>query len=93
MPSKFRAFKLAFDSLNIEVRRETGVTLFTDAHYMGDGIVNVTAADVWMSGSLAERQSNLDTLYEMWRAAEGSEFPVFVNIVSPSGNIVMSKSG
>lgn len=68
--------------------RKTGVTLFIDAKYMGDGIVNITATNVWMAEPLADRPSNLDTLYEMWKVAEGSGLPVSVNIVGPSGNIV-----
>lgn len=90
-PAAFALFKLAFDELNARVSRRGGVVFFTDAVYMGDGIVNVTATELWLRGSHEDRSSNLQTIYDLWKAAEGTGLPVFVNIVDESGNIVMSK--
>ena len=60
---------------------------------MGDGIVWVTATEVWISASTADQSSSLNTLYKLWRAADGSGLPIAVYVVDANGNVVMKKSG
>lgn len=47
-PPGFKTFKNAFKKLNSDVERKTGIKLFTDAKALGDGMVQVTASDVWI---------------------------------------------
>jgi len=92
MPA-FQKFKLAFDVLNRSVKAQTGVVLFASAEDMGDGIVNVTATPTWLSGPQADREANLQTTYNLWEAAQSNDLPIWVNIVNPQGEIVMTKGG
>jgi uncharacterized protein YgiM (DUF1202 family) len=87
---KFQKFKAAFDDLNATIERKTGFAFFTKAENMGDGIVQVTATDTWLSAPLEDRKSNLRTIFQMWDEAEGSGLPIAVYVVDKYGNQRMS---
>ena len=89
----FVRFTVAFSILNQSVKSQTGIALFSDAEDMGDGIICVTATSAWLSGSADEQASTLNTVYELWRAADGSGFPVAVYVRGAAGNTVMTKQG
>ena len=89
--AKFEKFKLAFDELNARIKQQTGIIFFTQADDMGDGIVQVTATDNWLSGPLADRKSNLNTIFQLWDTAEGSGLPIAVYVVDQNGNQRMSQ--
>ena len=42
--------------------------------------------------SHSDRESNLNTLFDLWDAAEGSGLPIMVQIVDQHGNLVMRKA-
>jgi len=87
---EFKRFESAFNQLNAKIRRSTGYNFFTKSENLGDGIVQVTATDVWLSAPLADRKSNLRTIYDMWDAAEKSDLPIAVYVVDEYGNQRMS---
>jgi len=89
--AQFQRFKAAFNELNRSVKAQTGSTFFTSCRYAGDGIVNITATDIWLSAPREDRESNAQTIYEMWRAAEGTGLPVFVNFYDQRGNKIMTR--
>ncbi len=82
-----RRFRDSLDTLNRRVETSTGVRLFAHAADRGDGIVHVTATDVWLSGTSEDQLGNLKTLHNLWRAASRTDLPLFVNIVDAQGNI------
>jgi len=88
--SKFEKFKAAFNELNTRIKRKTGITFFTKAEDLGDGIVQVTATDTWLSAPQSDRKSNLRTIFQLWDAAEGSGLPIAVYVVDKTGNQRMS---
>ena len=90
---KFRKFMAAFSTLNQRVKSQTGIELFSDAEDMADGILHVTATDAWLSGSIDEKSSSLNAVYNLWQAADGSGLPIAVHVRDAKGNIVMRKSG
>ena len=53
----------------------------------------VETTDSWMAGDLADRRSNLNTIYKMWRAAQTERLtkPVQVWIRDRDGRVVMRK--
>jgi uncharacterized protein YgiM (DUF1202 family) len=81
---EFENFMWAFNILNHKVKSATGVTFFTEVEDLADGIIRVTATDTWLSGSRQERESNLRTIYKLWKAANDN-LPVAVYIVGPQG--------
>ena len=87
---KFKKFKGAFNELNARIKRKTGITFFTEAENMGDGIVQLTATDTWLSAPQPDRESNLRTIFQLWDAAEGSGLPIAVYVVDKYGNQQMS---
>ena len=89
---KFDRFLAAVDQLNEKVKRAAGVRFFTKVENLGDGIVQLTATVTWLSAPRADREGNLNTLFNMWDAAEGSGLPIMVRIVDGRGNLVMRKA-
>ena len=83
----------AFSVLNQRVKSQTGGELFSGAEDMGDGILHVTATDTWLSGPADAKASNLNTIYKLWQAADGSGLPIAVWVLDSRGNVVMRKSG
>ncbi len=90
--SEFEKFEMAFNELNSSIKKKTGVTFFTKVENLGDGIIQVTATDIWLSGPKAARQSNLDTLFKIWDAADGSGLPIAVYVVDKNGKQQMLKN-
>lgn len=86
----FNKFKAAFNELNARIKRKTGITFFTKSENLGDGIVQVTATDTWLSAPQADRESNLRTIFQLWDAADGSGLPIAVYVVDKYGNQRMS---
>jgi Bacterial SH3 domain len=89
---KFSRFMSAFSTLNQRVKSQAGIELFSGAEDMGDGIVYVTATRAWLSATIDEQSSSLNTVYNLWRAADESGLPVAVYVRDAQGNIVMKKS-
>lgn len=90
----FGKFLSAFNHLNRRIKEKGGVTFFSGAKYLGDGIVHVTATDLWLNeGTLEQQRSNLDTLFKLWEGAEGTGLPIALYIVDSAGKVVMKKSG
>ena len=84
----FERFDRAFRAINNDVAAQTGIRLYGHAQYMGDGIVNVTVADVWLTAAPELQEASYQTLANLWRAADTSDLPVFLNIVDERGNMV-----
>lgn len=89
--SKFDAFVRDVEQLNKKVEPIAGFPFFTRVENLGDGIVQLTAHDRWLAAPRADRQGNLDTLFQLWSTHEGSGLPIAVYIVDSRGNIVMRK--
>ncbi len=81
---EFKSFMGAFNILNYKVKSATGVTFFTGVEDLADGIIRVTATETWLSGSRQDRESNLRTIYKLWKAANDN-LPVAVYIVDSQG--------
>ncbi len=89
---KFDRFKQAVEILNARVKQRAGIDFFTRIENLGDGIVQLTATQTWLSAPYRDRASNLDTLFDLWDAADGTGLPIMVRIVDARGNEVMKKS-
>ena len=89
---RFTNFEKSVFDLNERVRQTAGVDFFTEVENLGDGIVWVTATNAWVEASHSDRESNLNTLFDLWDAAEGSGLPIMVQIVEQQGILVMRQA-
>lgn len=89
---RFDEFNRAFESLNNLIEDEHGMRLFTEAQDLGDGIVQVTATETWLSATKSEQQNNLQTIFDLWNEADGTDLPIAVYVVDQRGNKVTSMS-
>lgn len=88
----FTKFRISVDALNQSMERQIGATLYSDVRDIGDGIVQLTATPTWLAASLPDRESNLETLFKIWSAAEGTGQPIRVRIVDGNGQLIMEKN-
>jgi hypothetical protein len=70
-----------------------GVDLFTDVAPVGEGGVQVVTTEAWATMSQPGQQSYLNALFGRWRAAAGADQALRLEIVDPSGALMMEKSG
>jgi uncharacterized protein YraI len=86
-------FRASVDYLNKRALQVAGVDLFTGVEAAGAGAVRVSTTDAWNTMPPAGQRSYLNTLVDRWMAAKGGSEPASVQIVDPSGNVVMEKTG
>lgn len=92
-PSKrFEAFELAVHKLNDSAYQKAGVRFFDLVEDLGDGMVKVVATDFWLAAPPDLRQGNLNTLFNLWDAAEATGLPIAVYIYDRQGNMRMKKT-
>ena len=89
---KFDAFVRDVEKLNSKVKPVAGFPFFTRVENLGDGIVQVTAHRQWLAAPRTDRDSNLDTLFNLWSAHEASGLPIAVYVVDSNGTVVMKKA-
>ncbi len=89
---RFTKFENTVLDLNERVRQTAGVDFFTKVENLEDGIVWVTATNVWVEAPYSARESNLNKLFDLWDAAEGSGLPIMVQVVDQHGTFVMRKA-
>lgn len=90
--AEFREFKTNFDELNQRIKGSTDYTLFSDATYRGNGVVQVTATEKWLSQDAKARNAKLDSIYYMWLAAQDGPSDIGVVVVDENGNQRMEKT-
>ncbi|HMB77863.1 MAG TPA: SH3 domain-containing protein [Kiloniellaceae bacterium] len=89
---RFERFRSGVLALNADAAQADGEIRFTAASDLGDGIVRVVATDAWAAGAQAARQKDMDALFDLWDAAEGTGLPIMVQVVDPAGNVVMTRA-
>ncbi len=88
---KFDAFVEDVEKLNSTVEPVAGFTFFTEVENLGDGIIQLKAHRQWLAAPRADRESNLNTLFNLWSTREASGLPIAVLIVDSSGRVVMER--
>ena len=86
---KFDAFVRDVETLNNKVAPIAGFPFFTKVENLGDGIVQVTAHDRWLAAPREDRESNLNTLFNLWSGHEASGLPIAVFVATANGTVVM----
>lgn len=89
---EFKRFEDAFWKLSNKIEKQSGIKFFTEAEYTGDGIIQITATDVWLSAPSELRKGNMQTIYDLWEVADGSGLPIAVYFLDSKGNRRFSKN-
>ena len=89
---RFERFRAGVFEMNAKADRASGTNRFTAAGDLGDGIVRVTATEDWVALPEAERQNDMDALFDLWDVAEGTGLPIMVQVVNRDGQVVMTRA-
>ena len=83
--AEYERFAAAFRQLNDSIHKQYGIRLFSGSSYKGDGIVEITATADWIGSAADNQSSSLQTVYQLWDAAEGTGLPIAVYVVDKAG--------
>jgi hypothetical protein len=90
--SRLAGFHASIEVLNeLELSTE-GVNLFSGIASVDGRTVHVGATPAWDALPAVGKQSYLDSLLDLWVAAQGGQGPAAVRIVDPSGRVLAEKS-
>ena len=85
-------FRQSVDYLNSRALSVAGVDLFTDVEPAGNGVVQVATTEAWSSIPPGGQQSYANTLLDRWAAARGYGGPASVQIIDPSGQLLLERT-
>lgn len=85
-------FRETVSYLNERATTLAGAELFAEVRPGPEGAMRVIATETWSSLPPAGRQSYANTLLDRWAAAKESAGPAVLQIVDPSGEVVMEKT-
>jgi hypothetical protein len=85
-------FRETVSYLNERATVLAGADLFAKVEPGPEGAMRVVATDAWSGLPPAGRQSYANTLLDRWAATKASAGPVVLQIVDPSGEVVMEKT-
>jgi hypothetical protein len=85
-------FRETVNYLNGRAAELAGADLFAEVKPAPGGAMRVVATDAWSTLPPASRQSYANTLLDRWAATKASAGPVILQIVDPSGEVVMEKT-
>jgi uncharacterized protein YgiM (DUF1202 family) len=85
-------FRETVSYLNERSSALAGANLFGEVKPGPEGAMQVVTTDAWSSLPPAGRQSYANTLLDRWAAAKVSAGPAILQIVDPSGEVVMEKT-
>jgi hypothetical protein len=85
-------FRETVSYLNERAATLAGAELFAKVEPGPEGAMRVVATETWSSLPPAGRQSYANTLLDRWAATKASTGPAVLQIVDPSGEVVMEKT-
>lgn len=86
-------FRSSVDELNARAQALAGVELFTGAEPAGSGTVQVQVTEAWNLVPEAGQESYTNALFGHWQAVADGPEPLRLQMVDPSGTVVIEKSG
>jgi uncharacterized protein YgiM (DUF1202 family) len=90
--SELARFRETVSYLNERATTLAGADLFTEVRPGPEGAMRVVATEAWSDLPPAGRQSYANTLLDRWAATKVSAGPAILQIVDPSGEVVMEKT-
>lgn len=92
-PAAVKSFRDTVAELNERAVSVAGINLFSDVRSSGGGGVQVLATDTWSSVPEAGQSSYMNALFERWQSVANGLGPLSLQIVDPSGKVMMERSG
>ena len=86
-------FRREVEYFNDRALAAAGVDLFTGVSPLGEGGVQVVTTEAWATMSHPGQQNYLNALFARWRAAAGADQALRLEIIDPTGALMMEKSG
>ena len=86
-------FRREVEYFNDRALAVAGVDLFTGVSPLGEGGVQVVTTEAWATMSHPGQQNYLNALFARWRAAAGADQALRLEIIDPTGALMMEKSG
>ena len=91
-PPAVKTFRETVVELNERAVSVAGINLFTDVRSTGGGGVQVLATETWTSVPEAGQSSYMNALFERWQSMAAGLGPLTLQILDPTGNVVMQRS-
>lgn len=79
--------------LNDRAVSVAGINLFDDVRSIGGGGVQVLATETWASVPEAGQNSYMNALFDRWQSMANGLGPLSLQIVDPSGQVMMERTG
>lgn len=92
-PAAVRSFRDTVSELNDRAVSVAGINLFSDVRSTGGGGVQVLATETWASVPEAGQSSYMNALFDRWASVANGLGPLSLQIVDPTGQVMMERSG
>jgi len=90
-PAAVKSFRETVSDLNSRAVSVAGINLFDDVRSTGGGGVQVLATETWASVPEAGQTSYMNALFDRWNAVASGLGPLSLQIIDPSGAIMMER--
>jgi SH3-like domain-containing protein len=91
-PAAVKSFRETVVELNERAVSVAGINLFTDVRSTGGGGIQVLATETWTTVPEAGQSSYMNALFERWQSMASGLGPLTLQILDPTGNVVMQRS-
>ncbi len=92
-PAAVKSFRDTVSELNDRAVSVAGINLFNDVRSTGGGGVQVLATETWARVPEAGQSSYMNALFDRWQSVANGLGPLSLQIVDPSGQVMMERSG
>jgi hypothetical protein len=92
-PAAVKSFRETVADLNDRAVSVAGIHLFKDVRSIGGGGVQVLATDTWATVPEAGQSSYMNALFDRWQSMATGLGPLSLQIVDPSGQVMMERTG
>ncbi|NJO37571.1 MAG: hypothetical protein HC871_08070, partial [Rhizobiales bacterium] len=92
-PAAVSTFRATVAELNDRAVSVAGIHLFKDVRSIGGGGIQVLAAETWATVPEAGQASYMNALFDRWQSMAAGLGPLSLQIVDPSGQVMMERTG
>jgi len=92
-PAAVKTFRETVAELNDRAVSVAGINLFSDVRSTGGGGVQVLATETWASVPEAGQSSYMNALFDRWQSMANGLGPLSLQIIDPTGQIMMERPG
>lgn len=86
----FSTFMKYFEQFNAEIKTLKGTTFFSNAEYLNEGVLQVTATDIFLSTPDMDKKKYVEAMAQKWQEVRKSSRSAVVRIVDTEGILRMA---